>query len=593
MPSRLNPEMNIVRSTVTRAAAALFVALLLVGSHLDAQQLNLGTQVRGTLSPTNGGTGVANNAAATTTRWGNHALTITTTAPTSVTLPTSGTLATVGGSETLTNKTLTSPAITGGTISGVTVTGGTISGATLGLLANNQAPKPPRDRPVNIAVFGDSTAAVGFPQLSPTGLSFQPQTSPFPASGSVSLAPSANRWTVNYFYPQANIVYNGGITGQNLASFLARDTLAYSTTRQAATDLISMPLDLIILRGGSINNLSTATAPIPQATIDSIYDQHLQVVARLLSSNTPVLDEGFLGYNNTGIPAADNAARQAAIVQLNTRFAELQQTYPGKYFFLSCEGITCTNGVMMSNVSEDGVHQNFLGSHKLGQAEASFLTAMFGPSSRIRFQGTNLITNPLFANGTTDSRGWIPTGYTLLSNGATHTNAKVETIDGKTFWTVDALIAAGGGATNMLMPYTPTSGISVNDVYGFEFDMYVAANDGGTLPTPSAFFGRVITFKSGAGSVAIDPVLASSESATFNVPLLIHVAIGPFRFQEASAALMAFNGTNPATSSAWYAAFAAATGQTGRHYKMGIANPRMVKCANDGCYNLTQGMTGY
>jgi hypothetical protein len=60
-----------------------------------------------TLSPVRGGTGVANNAAATLTRSGNHALTITTTNTTGVTLPTTGTLATLAGSEVLTNKTLT------------------------------------------------------------------------------------------------------------------------------------------------------------------------------------------------------------------------------------------------------------------------------------------------------------------------------------------------------------------------------------------------------------------------------------------------------------------------------------------------------
>lgn len=76
----------------------------------------------GTLSAANGGTGVANNAAATLTRSGNHALTITTTGTTGVTLPTSGTLLASGGalgtpsSGTATNLTGTASGLTAGTV---------------------------------------------------------------------------------------------------------------------------------------------------------------------------------------------------------------------------------------------------------------------------------------------------------------------------------------------------------------------------------------------------------------------------------------------------------------------------------------------
>lgn len=55
-----------------------------------------------------GGTGVANNAASTITISGNFATTLTVSGTTGVTLPTSGTLATLAGTETLTNKTITS-----------------------------------------------------------------------------------------------------------------------------------------------------------------------------------------------------------------------------------------------------------------------------------------------------------------------------------------------------------------------------------------------------------------------------------------------------------------------------------------------------
>lgn len=58
--------------------------------------------------------------AANLTTSGANALTLTTTGSTNVTLPTTGTLATIAGSETLTNKTLTTPTINGGTHTGIT-----------------------------------------------------------------------------------------------------------------------------------------------------------------------------------------------------------------------------------------------------------------------------------------------------------------------------------------------------------------------------------------------------------------------------------------------------------------------------------------
>ncbi|OGS64889.1 MAG: hypothetical protein A2X21_03205 [Flavobacteria bacterium GWA2_35_26] len=85
---------------------------------------NLTTGVTEVLPGTNGGTGVDNGIKTITlggnlTTSGAFATTLTTTDNTNVTLPTTGTLATLDGTETLTNKSLTSPILTGTTTSDI------------------------------------------------------------------------------------------------------------------------------------------------------------------------------------------------------------------------------------------------------------------------------------------------------------------------------------------------------------------------------------------------------------------------------------------------------------------------------------------
>lgn len=63
----------------------------------------------GIVPASKGGTGVANNDAATMTRVGNFDLEVTTTAATTVTMPVTGTLSTLAGTESLSNKTLVLP----------------------------------------------------------------------------------------------------------------------------------------------------------------------------------------------------------------------------------------------------------------------------------------------------------------------------------------------------------------------------------------------------------------------------------------------------------------------------------------------------
>lgn len=99
---------GVVEDSDVHTSAAIARSKLAVGT-ADHVVINSGTGAfssEATLSPVRGGTGVANNAAATLTRSGNHAVTLTTTGTTGVTLPTTGTLATLAGAETLTNKSI-------------------------------------------------------------------------------------------------------------------------------------------------------------------------------------------------------------------------------------------------------------------------------------------------------------------------------------------------------------------------------------------------------------------------------------------------------------------------------------------------------
>lgn len=102
--------------------------------------------VAGTLAPANGGTGVSNNAAMTVTGSGNFAYTRTLTGATNVTFPTTGTLSTLAGSETLTNKTLTTPVISTisntGTLTLPTSTDTLVGRATTDTLTNKTLTSP-------------------------------------------------------------------------------------------------------------------------------------------------------------------------------------------------------------------------------------------------------------------------------------------------------------------------------------------------------------------------------------------------------------------------------------------------------------------
>ena len=130
--------------------------------------VSLTADVSGTLPAANGGTGIANNAASTLTISGAYATTLTVSGTTGVTLPTTGTLATRAGTETLTNKTLTTPIISSisntGTLTLPTSTDTLVGRATTDTLTNKTLTSPTLTTPVlGTPTSGVATNLTGLP----------------------------------------------------------------------------------------------------------------------------------------------------------------------------------------------------------------------------------------------------------------------------------------------------------------------------------------------------------------------------------------------------------------------------------------------
>ena len=135
------------------------------------------TVVSGIVGPANGGTGVSNNAASTLTISGAFTTALTVTGTTAVTLPTTGTLATLAGTETLTNKTLTTPIIASisntGTLTLPTSTDTLVGRATTDTLTNKTLVAPLLGTPTQGVLSSctvDGTNKVGYLNIPNSGV---------------------------------------------------------------------------------------------------------------------------------------------------------------------------------------------------------------------------------------------------------------------------------------------------------------------------------------------------------------------------------------------------------------------------------------
>lgn len=429
---------------------------------------------------------------------------------------------------------------------------------------------PLRSTPVRVGTLGDSTANIGT-LSSPTSQDISLVTAPFPASGRTSLGLDSNKWLLGHIYPMAYPVANCGISGESSAQIVARDNLSATTTRRAISDLINLRPDVVLLRGGSINDLMGLSAGQVAAQVAASYANHVAIISRLLTSSAVVIDEGIYGFSNgTANTAADQAATRSALTQLNALFKAFAANSAGRVVFIDPieSGISDATGAYINGASTDGTHLGTYGQYLNAVSEAAILTKRFGPSAKVRYPGVNLIANSLMSATGSQAYGTVATGYIIGASNSTRQNAKVEIINGVPFQTCEYVGTSNPNSGSIYMPLSiATMGISANDQFGFEFSYLVQGVSSSILPTPTTSLAcRLEVRKTSNGIVACD-MLQPSQAGSIPIPggWMGRCVFNPIQIPEASASIdlsnlfISFDTTELAT------------------YKLGVSEPRMVK----------------
>jgi len=429
-----------------------------------------------------------------------------------------------------------------------------------------------RTSALRVATFGDSTANAGNTQNTPNTTQ-QDTTKVIAAtwtSGLQSFSVTADKYLLELFYPQAYLVGNGGISGQTTTQMLARDQSAFATNRFGITDIVNLAPHVVLLRGGSINDF-LGGSPLSVATSLA---QHQAIIQRFLAANIPVIDCGIYGYTGAAGGALTLAQIQANIVKHNTASKAYAAQYPSLMRFIDWTGILSdgTGAYLSANISADGTHLTFSAQLLAAQQEALAIAQLFGPSSNIRYPGNNNVLNALFANTTTPGYGTVATGFTINATNCTRQNAKLENINGKLFQTVECVITAGTNQVQFVIPFDPSGtgamAISSGDVWGFECDIYIAGLNGyAPRPGTNTAFNVDIRDTVGSGRIYVQRLTASSAYGAISSPVIGHLNFPPIQFDDVSA--------NLTTVSNW--SFVFATNDASGIYKVGIANPRIVK----------------
>lgn len=165
----------------------------------------------------------------------------------------------------------------------------------------------------------------------------------------------------------------GGIGGNNSADMLARSIATPSSSRKSVTDIISKKPDIVLMMGGTINDIKgTIAGSDVEAVASSSFGKHEKVVNMFTSQGTYVIDMGVYGYSGGG--SGDTATIQAVAVSVNNKCKSISSPY---YRLWDVDGVMGENGGFYPANTTDGVHLSSLGAFVAGLQQKKIIDKLF------------------------------------------------------------------------------------------------------------------------------------------------------------------------------------------------------------------------
>lgn len=420
--------------------------------------------------------------------------------------------------------------------------------------AASAAPTPSapatRTTELRVVTFGDSTAALAWPTV-PDVQAFETVTGELgnPEGRFIGINNVAV-WCTPIWYPLARLVGCCGVPGATTAQMLGRSNEPASATRRAVEDAVAQKPDVVIFRGGSINNLLDATEATVQARISASLADHRALLTKFVAAQVRVLDCGIFGYDNETPGSPFEALVRNALKQINAGLEALcsEPAFKDWVRYVSPVGRVQTDaGGFVPGYTNDGVHLNCPGGLAHGRHEAEILESWFGASQGNLYTPDtahpNILRNASFAIVETKAAGYGqgPVGYEFGTTGGTLGKGKVETVGGASFFTVQADMPAGASSISAYLPLGPTlSGLAEGTILGIEFDFFVEGLQGYSL-VPAQSFAATAEFSNGApGTLSHSAFLAPAFSGNATLTGVTGRAVFlPFRLPVAGDALSA------------------------------------------------------